>query len=187
MRTRRAGMSVAKRLRKQAGFTLVETLIALVILAVGVIGLEGMLATGLTYMVTAKDDYIAQQKAAETIESIFTARDIQQASWANINNTGAGGIFVPGANQICDPGPDQIDGTLDDDCTKPDFIRYPGPDGIMGTADDVLIPLSNFTRTIQINDVAGFPGLRQITVTINYTSGRFNKQYVFTTNISQFS
>ncbi|MGH7839561.1 MAG: type IV pilus modification PilV family protein [Candidatus Binataceae bacterium] len=180
-------MKDTNRLRKQAGFTLVETLIALVILAVGVIGLEGMLATGLTYMTTAKDDYIAQQKAAETIESIFTARDMQQASWANINNTGAGGIFVSGASQLCDPGLDQIDGTIDDDCTKPQYVRYPGPDGIMGTADDVLIPLSNFTRTILIQDVPGFPGLRQITVTIDYTSGRFTRQYVFTTNISEYS
>ena len=53
--------------------------------------------------------------------------------------------------------------------------------------DDVLIGLSNFTRTITITAIPGNAEVRQVTVTINYTAGRFNRSYTLTTNISAFS
>ena len=53
----------------------------------------------------------------------------------------------------------------------------PGPDGILGTADDKAMSLANFTRQIQIGTVLEAdgvtidPNLKQITVTISYTTG----------------
>jgi prepilin-type N-terminal cleavage/methylation domain-containing protein len=180
-------MSRQNRTRPQAGFTLMETVIALLILSVGILALAGMLANGLAYMSMSQDEYIAEQKAAEAIESIYTARDVSQTTWTNINNVSAGGIFVDGPTNLCDPGVDGIEGTADDNCAIYDSIWTPGPDGKLGTGDDVKMPLTNFKRTIVISPVAGRADLRQITVTITYTAARFRRSYTLMTNISQYS
>lgn len=180
-------MSRQKRTRPQAGFTLMETVVALLILSVGILALAGMLADGLAYMSMSQDEYIAEQKAAEAVESIYTARDVSETTWANINNISAGGIFVDGPTKLCDPGVDGIEGTADDNCAIYDSIWTPGPDGKLGTADDVKMPLTNFTRTIVISPVAGRADLRQITVTITYTAAKFRRTYTLVTNISQYS
>jgi prepilin-type N-terminal cleavage/methylation domain-containing protein len=177
--------------KSSAGFTLIETMIAIVVLAIGVLGLAAMLAGGIAFMNMSQDDFIAQQKAAEIVESIYTARNDNQSSWQQICNAGSplgnNCQFTVGASPLCGPGPDGIVGTLDDNCAQLDYVVLPGPDGKLGTADDLFMPLSNFTRTIAITAIPGNPSLRQITVTIDYTSGRFVRQYVLTTNISQFS
>lgn len=170
-----------------AGFTLLETLIALVVLSVGVLSLAAMLANGMISMHESQDSYVAQQKATEAIESIFTARDLSQTSWIQIANVSAGGIFLDGPQQLCDPGPDAIVGTVDDNCAIPDAIITPGPDGILGTGDDVRVPLSNFTRTITIVADPVTVNLKDITVTVTYTSGTFQRSYRVTALISQFS
>lgn len=177
-----------------AGFTLVETLIALVVLAVGILSMAAMLGTCVALMSTSEYDYIAQQKALEAVESIYTARDLQQTSWVNINNTTSGGIFLSGPQQLCAPGPDGIIGTQDDDCTQPDYIAKPNPaTGFLDTTPtisangDAEVQLASFRRTITINPVVGSTDLRQIIVTINYTAGRFQRSYTLTTYISQYS
>ncbi|MFZ3333671.1 MAG: prepilin-type N-terminal cleavage/methylation domain-containing protein [Candidatus Acidiferrales bacterium] len=180
-------MSSRKRSGAEAGFTLMETVVALLILSVGILALAGMLADGLAYMSMSQDEYIAEQKAAEAVESVYTARDVSQTTWANINNISAGGIFVDGPTLLCDPGLDGIEGTADDNCAILDSIWTPGPDGKLGTADDVKMPLTNFTRTIVISPVTGRADLRQITVTITYTAARFRRTYTLVTNISQYS
>jgi prepilin-type N-terminal cleavage/methylation domain-containing protein len=165
------------------GFSLLETMIAIVVLAVGVLSLAATFAAGITYMMSSQDDFIAQQKAEEAVESIFTARDSNAVPFASIANTANGGIFLGGPQPLCDPGLDGIVGTADDNCNLPDSILTPGPDGILGTADDVLLGLGNFRRTIAIVAVA--PGLNQITVTMTYSiSGRLVRQYQLVTNIS---
>lgn len=178
----------------QKGFTLVETVIALGILAVGILSMAAMLSTCVALMDTSRYDYIAQQKALEAVESIFTARDLQQASWANINNTTSGGIFLAGAQELCAPGPDGIVGTADDDCTKPDYIATPNSaTGFMETTPtiasngDVTSVLSTFKRTITISPVAGETDLRAITVLITYQVGTLHRTYQLTTEISQYS
>ena len=172
------------RRKQEQGFTLIETMIAICVLAFGVLALAATFANGITYMVSSQDDFIAQQKAQEAVESIFTARDSSSVPFSSIANTTNGGIFKVGPTPLCDPGPDGIVGTLDDNCSANaiDCIETPGPDGILGTADDVCIPLTNFTRTIAITPVS--TGLNQITVTMNYRAGRLTRQYQLTTYIS---
>jgi prepilin-type N-terminal cleavage/methylation domain-containing protein len=180
-------MSGRNRRESHAGFTLMETMIALVVLGVGVLALAAILGDGLAYMSMAQDEYIAEQKAAEAVESIYTARDVSQTSWVNINNASNGGIFVDGPTQLCDPGTDGIEGTADDNCAIPDSIWTPGPDGKLGTADDIKLPLGAFTRTILIQAIPGRADLRSITVSITYSSGKFKRTYVLVSNISQYS
>jgi type II secretory pathway pseudopilin PulG len=168
----------------ESGFSLLETMMAIVVLTIGVLGLAAMLGAGIAFMSSSQMDFIAQQKAAEAVESIFTARDSGALTWPQIANTANGGIFQGAAMQLLQPGPDGIVGTLDD-AAPVDCIVGPGPDGILGTADDTCVPLNNFTRTIVISaNVNGDPNLRQITVTMNYTAGRLVRQYVLTTYIS---
>ena len=173
--------------RSQTGFTLIEMLVASVVLSIGVLGLAATLADGLAYMDMSKYDYIAQQKASEAVESIFTARDMGEATWTSICNVGAGPgcIFMTGPRQLCDPGPDGIVGTADDNCAGlPDSIVLPGPDGKF--TDSVRVPLSIFTRTITITPINA--NLTQIQVVVTYTSGRWiGRNYTLTTNISNFS
>jgi len=172
------------RRKQERGFTLIETMIAILVLAFGILALAATFASGITYMMSSQDDFIAQQKAQEAVESIFTARDSSSVPFTSIANVSNGGIFTNGATALCDPGPDGIVGTVDDNCAANaiDCIETPGPDGVLGTADDVCIPLDNFRRTIAITPVS--TGLNQITVTINYVSGKLARQYQLTTFIS---
>ena len=77
------------RRNSNAGFTLVETMVAIVVLAVGVLGLAAMLASSVARMNVSQDEYIAQQKASEAIESIFTARNTGQKTWNSLCNIGS--------------------------------------------------------------------------------------------------
>lgn len=180
-----ANRKMKRNLKSSGGFSLLETLFAIIIFMVGIMALAAVLSAGIAYMNSSQQDFIAQQKATETVESIFTARDSGTLSFPSIQNVGNGvGIFLNGPLPLCDAGPDGIVGTADDNCALPDSIVAPGPDGILGTPDDIIIPLTNFRRTIVIANVPGNPALRTITVTVNYTVGRFNRQYTLNTLIS---
>ena len=191
-------MRILKRGRNSKGFTLIETMIAVAVLSIGILGLAAMLADSLAYMGMSQYDYIAQQKAAAAVESIFTARDMGQLTWASICNAGSGicsgGIFVNGPQLLCDPGPDGVMGTADDYvggicAVQADAIILINGAGTFTSASAVRVPLSNFQflRTITITNVPGVANLRQLQVLITYTAGRFKRQYTLTTNISNFS
>jgi prepilin-type N-terminal cleavage/methylation domain-containing protein len=172
-----------------AGFTLIETMIALVVLGVGILGLAAMLGDSLAYMQGSQDDFIAQQKAEQTVEAIFTAKYNNSITWAQVSNYAIGnptGLFFSTPQPLLQTGPDGLVGSVNDAASPPDYILQPGPDKILGTADDVQQPLSNFTRTITITPVPTDPNLRLINVTVNYTAGRFKRQYQLNTMISAF-
>src|SRR5271165_4899383 len=110
------------RLRKQNGFTLIEVMVATVILVFGILSLVSVLTQGLKASYQTQIQYIAQQKAQEAMETIFTARDTRLVTSSQINNVSQGGLFMDAAQQLCAPGPDGLFGTADDDCTNPDGI-----------------------------------------------------------------
>jgi type II secretory pathway pseudopilin PulG len=186
-----AGKMQEAKKRLAAGFSLLETLIALIVLAVGILGLAAMLYDSLSYMQGSQDDFIAQQKAEEAAEAIFTAKYSNNATFAQIQNNSAGtpgGLFVTGPVPLLQPGPDGLVGSINDGGAPPAFIVYPGPDGKLGTGDDIQVPLSNFTRTITITNLASDPGgnVRDVLITINYTTGKFQRQYQLETYVSAF-
>jgi prepilin-type N-terminal cleavage/methylation domain-containing protein len=170
---------------EQRGFTLIETMIAIVVLMIGVLTIVAVFATAIASTQNAQENLIARQKAEETLESIFTARNTQQITFPQIGNISSGGIFTDGATQLLAAGPDGLVNTADDIpfpangvCPAgPECIPLPGPDGILGTPDDVPMSLAYFTRQIQINPVLEAdgvtvdPNLKQITVTVAYTTG----------------
>lgn len=177
------------RVRNQKGFTLLETVVAGAVLLFGVLSLAAVFTQGLKASYSSQIQYIAQQKAQEAMESIFTGRDTRLLTWAQISNVSNGGVFKDGAQPLLAPGPDGLFGTTDDDATNPDTIVVaPGPDQIFGTADDVTIPLNPWmTRTILITPSANTPNLNTITVTINWTYQGQSSQYQLVSLISNFS
>lgn len=157
-----------RRAKTQQGMALVETLIAIVVLMIGLLAVLATFAMAIGNTNTVQLDSVARQKTTEAMESIFTARQTSQIAFDKIQNIGSGGgIFTPGFTPMTDPGPDGLDGTADDVTAAP--IRLPGSSGVItNTTADVLVNLGNFTRQIQIANVPGNPNVRQITVTVRY-------------------
>lgn len=154
--------------KRQRGFALLETLIAIVVLMIGLLAVLATFALAVGNTNSVQLDSIARQKTTGALESIFTARQTSQIAFDKIQNVGnGGGIFLPGFTPMTDPGPDGLDGTADDVPAAP--VRLPGPSGaITNTSADVLVDLGNFTRQIQITNLPGNPNVRQITVTVRY-------------------
>ncbi len=182
-----------RRRNPQSGFTLLEAMIAIVILSFGILSLAAVYAQGIQVANMTQLDYIAEKKAEEAVETIFAARDSKLLAWTNIRNvTGSGGtndgVFVVGPKPLLAAGPDGLYGTADDDTAIPaTVIMSAGADKILGTSDDVVMSLKNMSRTIAIVDVSGESGLRQLTVTIAYTAGSMTRQYTLVSFIAQFS
>jgi prepilin-type N-terminal cleavage/methylation domain-containing protein len=182
-------MATKRTKRTEAGFTLIEVIVSMVILVVGGLCLAGFFAKGLQSSDQTQIQYIAQQKAQEAMETIFTARDTKILAWTSIANVSNGGVFLNGPQPLCNSGPDGLFGTEDDITTEPDEITIaPGPDNIFGTADDIVINLNPWmTRTITITAVPGNTSLNEITVTINWTYEGQQNSYTLTSYISSYS
>jgi type II secretory pathway pseudopilin PulG len=175
--------------RRLAGFTLLEAMISIVILSVGVLSLLGIYAQGIFFASLSQYDYVAEKKAEEAVEAIFTARDIKQLTWASIQNQAQGGVFLNGAQPMLVPGTDGLVGTVTDEGSAQEYITIgAGPDGVLGTSDDEKVNLNPWMkRTITISAVTGETNLRMITVTVNYQVGKMNRTYTLISYISAFA
>lgn len=172
------------RSQNDRGFSLVEALVSLAVLAVGLLSLAGVLTTGLQDISVSPTDVIARQKVAEAIEAVYTARDTRILTWAQIRNVPNGGIFLAGPQPLRTTGLDGLVNTADDGPVEE--LILPGLDGQLGTGDDVRTPLSQYTREIGITDISLM--LRQLTVTVTITTGGgVRRNYTVTTLISSFS
>src|SRR5215813_1293753 len=170
------------------GFTLIEVLVSMVVITVGLISLLAAFGVAMQATNTAREDMIAKQLAQEAMESIVTARETANVTWAAIQNVGpAGAIFVIGLQPIRQAGADGIIGTADDAAAPAETMNDPGPDGIVGTADDgAPIPLTKFQRQIVIGPTAT-PDLRTVTITVQYTTTRnVTRSYVLSGMVSQY-
>ena len=183
------------RVRRQAerGFSLLEVVISMAVLTVGLVSLLGVFGLAMASTQTSQQDMIAKQLANEALESIVTARNTSQVSWAQVQNIANGGIFMDGTNPIYLAGADGIVGTADDAVAGEQTLIEPGPDGVFGTADDVQIPLTGYQRTILISPVLDSSGnvvatLRGVNITLQYTTSqaKLPKTYVLSSFISQY-
>ncbi len=184
----------------ESGFTILEVMVAIVILSIGILTVVAAFATAVATTENAQENLIARQKALETLESIFTARNTQQITFSEIANIPSGGIFVSGATPLWSAGNDGLVNTGDDVpfpaqgvCPAgPECITLPGPDGILGTPDDIPMSLGNFTRQIEIApaleaDGSVNPNLKQVTVTVSYrNSSPVPRSYTVTALISSY-
>lgn len=183
-----------------AGFSLVETVIAMGILATGLLSMAGVFALGMGHLSGSSANLIAREKAREAVESVHTARDTKTITWAQIKNVADAGVFLEGAQPLRTPGPDGLVNTADDgqDASKtychPNCLEEqlgPGADNVLGNTDDVHMPLAAYTRQITISELLtnGVPNasLRQVQVTVTYRVGQAQRSYTLTTYISSIS
>ena len=153
----------------ESGFTLIEVMVASVLLSIGLVVLAQSFTVGFAMVVRAQDNTMAQQKAREVLESVLTGRNTQNLTFDNIDNVGTGaGIFLTALQPLYQPGHDGIIGTADDADAGMETITLPGPDGVLGTSDDDVRPLTNYKRQIEITTLTDT--LKQIKVTIQYTT-----------------
>jgi prepilin-type N-terminal cleavage/methylation domain-containing protein len=185
-------------LQNESGFSLVETLIAMAILATGLLSLAGVFIMGLAQLSGSSASLIAREKAREAVESVHTARDTKTIAWCQIRNfgtptncaDGAPGAFLAGEQQLRTAGDDGLVNTDDDGDVE--VTVSPGYDNVMGTDDDRLTPLDNYRREVQITDIImpngqANPNLRQLRVIISYRVGPSLRTYTLTTFISAIS
>jgi prepilin-type N-terminal cleavage/methylation domain-containing protein len=184
----------------EGGFSIIEVMIAIVILSIGILTVVAAFATAVATTENAQENLIARQKALEALESIFTARNTQQITFSQIANIPSGGIFTGGATPLWSAGNDGLVNTADDlpfpaqgACAAgSECITLPGPDGILGTPDDTSLSLGNFTRQIEIDPVlqpdgTANPNLKQVIVTVSYrNSSPVPRSYTVTALISSY-
>ena len=157
----------------ERGFSLIEVLVATLVLTAGLLPLAALFATAVQRMGASTPMTIAREKAREAIESVHAARDTGTASWETINNVADGGIFLAG----------------------PQPIKQVGVDGLVNTADDGADQFSDslFTREIDINplnnDVGGGvnQNLREVRVIVRFRVNQQWRTYTMVTYISSYS
>ncbi len=174
-----------RKFKNEKGFTLIEFMVASIILVIGLLALLTLYTYALVTVTFADENSIAKQKARETLESIYTARNTSQISFDMINNESNGGIFVDGAQPLTTPGGDGLVGTADDGYTE--IMIMAGDDGIEGTNDDEVKTLDHFTRQIIINQSIGVSDLKSIQVIITFTTPTgLSQSYTVSSMISRY-
>jgi prepilin-type N-terminal cleavage/methylation domain-containing protein len=163
-----------------AGFSLIEVMIAMAVLATGLLSLAGVFVLGLQHLSNSSAALIAREKAREAVESVHTARDTRVIRWCQIYNVDAArnaacdgeaaAVFVTGMQPLRGTGSDGLVNTGDDEGIEE--AVSPGPDNVLGNDDDVRTPLMNFRREIEITEIVtngvANPNLRRLRVRIRY-------------------
>jgi hypothetical protein len=176
-------MTMHKQLQSEAGVTLIEAMIAMLVLTVGAVGMAGTFLHGMKAATSSPSELVATQKAAEAIESVFSARDSHSITWNQLRNQAYSGIFKNGPQPMKLAGADGIVNTNDDGAVE--SVVMPGPDQALGTSDDKTETLTAYKREIRITDIR--PDLRSLTVVITYPAGATTQTYTLTTYISAFA
>ena len=191
-------MAVKQKQKASPGFSLIEVMMAIVVLAAGLLSILGMFVFSLSTMQTAQEDLIAREKAKETLESVASARDNGEITFTQIQNSPTG-IFSPNpqpiyvaCNTTSQSGIVNTNDYVKNCAGTIESVNLPGPDGVFGTSDDIALPLTSFSRQVTISAIktangADNPNLRQIKITVTYTGQRGGKgQYTVTSYISRY-
>jgi prepilin-type N-terminal cleavage/methylation domain-containing protein len=155
------------------GFSLIEVLVAMLILTAGLLPLAAVFAAAVQQMAASTPMLMAREKAREAIESVHAARDTGEASWATIRNVADGGVFLGGDQPIKDPGNDGLVNTIDDgeDQFSPEMFTR-----------EIDINTLNFDGTGTVN-----PNLREVRVIVRYKVHNAWQAYTLVTYISSYS
>lgn len=188
--------------RGEAGFSLIEVLVSMLLLTSSLMGIAQVFMVGMTHASASSPNLIAREKAREAIESVHTARDTRVITWARIRNVtprvcpgvavppgwvGTAGVFVDGAQPggLHAPGPDGLVNTAGDEGEPLEAIQHLGSDGVLGTADDWTQEMAQYTREVWICDHSN--ALREVRVTVRYRIGAIERTYRLTTFVSNYS
>lgn len=177
---------------REHGFSLVEIIVAMGILAVGLLSLAAVFTVSVKRVSESTPMLIAREKAREAIESVHAARDTGEFAWDTIfNDSVSGGVFLSGPQPLRTPGNDGLVNTSDDGPVE--TMRKPGADGLLNTSDDEIVTLNDFTREIVIstlnfdNTSVVNPNLRQVTVNVRYKVDNAWRVYSLISYVSSYS
>lgn len=157
----------------ERGFSLIEVMVAMLVLTAGLLPLAALFAVAVQRMAASTPMMTAREKAREAVESVHAARDTGEASWATIRNVADGGVFLDGARAV----------------------KHPGVDGLVNTADDGADQMSEglFTRQIEITALnfdgtaTVNPNLREVRVIVRFKVYNAWQTYTVVTYISPYS
>jgi len=163
-------------MKKEAGFSLVEAMCALIILVIGILAALQAITYSIWHVQEAEKRGNAKEVARSTMETIFSIRDLQAFDPQNgvvynwnaiqIKSGSNGGIFLGGWTPIREnPGADGIYGTDDDAC--------PTTNCTVGSYTNSSAIVPDFERRIQIFDINenGVVRKRRIEVQVRYHVG----------------
>lgn len=158
--------------KNEAGFTMIEAIIAIFVITIGLIGTAAAITYALEYGSISRNVSSAKSLIVASIEEIETLRNARRLQFAQIANVGAVDNtnaenpfngFSTGFKEVSlNPGADGVNGTDDD-------LIDPGADGVFGTPDDFNNPAlvrSGYTRQIEITSLS--PSLKKIEIKIQY-------------------
>jgi len=163
-----------RRHKSQAGFSLIEMVVATLILTIGLLGMASAISYALMASNRGRGVTNAKMLVVSMLEQMETLRNTGQLHFTEISNSQVSGstftgfrdpdTFYPVSNA---PGADGVFGTADDLATGP------GADGLYGTTDDAIDQtrtIPNVTRKIKIETFSTNDYLKKITVTLRYSS-----------------
>ena len=184
---------------RERGLTVLEVSVASFVLTTGLLASALTMVVGVSSTYKSQQRLIAKQKARETLESVFTARNTQHITYNQIRNVSdttvftppVAGIFVDNWQPIKSAGSDGIVNTADD--TDPiETITLAGADGLVGTTDDVTVQLTGYERRITITNILlpdgnPDPDIRRLTVEVRYKVRGNWETVAFISRVSRFS
>lgn len=165
-----------------AGFTMIEMVIAMMLMLVGLLALASAIGIGLTVSNSGRNITNSKLLVVSLLEQIETLRNTDElmfsqiANRGDVDNTGASRIFdgfpLDFQPVSTNPGPDGIFGTDDD-------LIDAGPDGTYGTGDDFTnqnLVRQGFERKIIVESLS--ENFKKITVTLHYPGGNGMQQTI---------
>ncbi len=159
-----------KRHHSQGGFSLLEMVVAMMIMTVGLLGVASAISYALMASNRGRSITNAKMLMVSVLEQMETLRDTGQLHFNEISNsqvvgsnfTGFPATFQPVSTK---PGPDGVFGTADD-------LKNAGADGIYNTSDDFTDPTlarPGVQRQILISTLPDNDYLKKIQVTLRYS------------------
>jgi type II secretory pathway pseudopilin PulG len=167
--------------RDEKGFSLIEAVVAILIITIGLIGTAAAITYALEFSAISRNVSNAKLVIVSTIEEIESLRNTRRLDFKQIANAGAvdnNGTpnsfngFSSGYKEVSlNPGPDGVNGTDDD-------LRNWGADETYGTADDFDDPAlvrSGYVREITITNMN--TTLKKVEIKVRYfgTGGKIGE------------
>jgi len=169
--------SQSARINSESGVTILEMVVAMMILTIGLLGLAASIGYAVTVSNRGRNLTNSKLLVVSILEQMEKLRNTesgtieeltfgQVANVGQVDNTGAARSFPGFPTEFqpvsINPGPDGIFGTADD-------LVNPGPDNVYGTSDDFTDAswaLTGYSRQIQITNLNA--NLKRIQVTLRY-------------------
>lgn len=158
----------------EAGFTMIEAVVAIFILTTAMIGTAAAITFALEFGAISKNVSNAKLVIVSSIEEIESLRNSRRLDYKQIANAGSVDNtdvdnpftgYVTGFQPVSlSPGEDGVNGTADD-------LIGPGPDSVFGTGDDAAdsdLERIGYTRQIEITTLSGQTDIKRIKITVRY-------------------